>query len=54
MSQHCSLIFITGVPSYSVSEDNEMVKLFLKIVGPTVRDSIELNLTILDPSDPGM
>ena len=54
------MIFITGVsvafeqPSYDVSEEDGMVTLSLDIAGATERDSIEINLTISDTSDPGM
>ena len=54
------MILITGVdvafeqPSYNVSEEDGMVILTFDIEGDTDRDSIELNLTISDPADPGM
>ena len=61
MSQHHALIFITGASvafeqlSYNVSEEDGMVTLSFDISsGPIERYSIELNLTIADPSDPGV
>ena len=54
------MIFIIDVsvafeqPSYNVSEEDGMVTLSFDIEGDTERDSIEINLTISDPSDPGM
>ena len=41
-------------PSYNISEEDGTVTLFFDIEGDTMRNSIELNLTISDPSDPGM
>ena len=40
--------------SYNVSEEDGMVTLSFAIQGTTMESSIELNLTISDPSDPGM
>ena len=60
MSQHHTLTSTTALmvgfeqPSYNVSEEDGMVTLSFNIVGSSERDSIELNLTISDPSDPGM
>ena len=61
MSQHHALIFITGVSvafeqlSYNVSEEDGMVTLSFDVfIGPIERNSIELNLTIANPSDPGV
>ena len=54
------MIFITDVsvafeqPSYDVSEEDGMVTLSFDIEGDTERDSIEINLAISDPSNPGM
>ena len=60
MSQHHTLISTTALmvgfeqPSYNVSEEDGMVTLSFAIQGNTMGGSIELNLTISDPSDPGM
>ena len=59
-SQHHTLISTTALmvgfeqSSYNVSEEDGMVTLSFNIEGATNRSSIELNLTITDPSDPGM
>ena len=61
MSQHHTLISTTASnlmvgfeqPSYNVSEEDGMVTLSFVIEGSTMSSSIELNLTISDPSDSG-